>query len=145
MNNLKEIIKATLFISGEGVATEDIMSKLEVDKKTFNKALDVFNEICKNCSDSDIRSASNYITESIVTVRDAKQLLRSIKMRNARSKNATKVTAKIAKKIEDINKANERKIQDIQSKLQSKINVAATGSSGTNDSPDIDGAELDNN
>ena len=40
MNNLKEIIKATLFISGEGVATEDIMSKLEVDKKTFNKALD---------------------------------------------------------------------------------------------------------
>ena len=40
MNNLKEIIKATLFISGEGVATEDIMSKLEIDKKTFNKALD---------------------------------------------------------------------------------------------------------
>ena len=40
MNNLKEIIKATLFISGEGVATEDIMSKLEVDKNTFNKALD---------------------------------------------------------------------------------------------------------
>ena len=111
----------------------------------FNKALDVFNEICKNCSDSDIRSASNYITESIVTVRDAKQLLRSIKMRNARLKNATKVTTKIAKKIEDINKANERKIQDIQSKLQSKINIAATGSSGTNDSPDIDGAELDNN
>ena len=40
MNNLKEIIKATLFISGEGVTTEDIMSKLEVDKKPFNKALD---------------------------------------------------------------------------------------------------------
>ena len=40
MNNLKEIIKATLFISGEGVATEDIMSKLEDDNKSFNKALD---------------------------------------------------------------------------------------------------------
>ncbi len=52
MNNLKEIIKATLFISGEGVAIEDIMSKLEVDKKTFNKALD---ELRKElCGDSGI-------------------------------------------------------------------------------------------
>lgn len=50
MNNLKEIIKATLFISGEGVATEDIMSKLEIDKKTFNKALDELKqELSGNC------------------------------------------------------------------------------------------------
>lgn len=40
MNNLKEIIKATLFIAGEGVETELIIEKLEIDKKTFNKALD---------------------------------------------------------------------------------------------------------
>lgn len=111
----------------------------------FDKALDVFNEICKNCSDGDIKSASNYITEAILTTKDAKQLIRSIKMRNARLKNATKVTTKIAKKIEDINKANERKIKDIQSKLQSKINMAATGNAGKDDSPDVDGAVLDNN
>lgn len=50
MNNLKEIIKATLFISGEGVATEDIMSKLEIDKKIFNKALDELKqELSGNC------------------------------------------------------------------------------------------------
>ena len=50
MNNLKEIIKATLFISGEGVATEDIMSKLEIDKKTFNKVLDELKqELSGNC------------------------------------------------------------------------------------------------
>ena len=40
MNNLKEIIKATLFIAGEGVEIDAIMEKLEIDKKTFNKALD---------------------------------------------------------------------------------------------------------
>ena len=40
MNNLKEIIKAILFIAGEGVETDIIMEKLEIDKKTFNKALD---------------------------------------------------------------------------------------------------------
>ncbi len=39
MNNLKEIIKAVLFIAGEGVEIDTIMEKLEIDKKTFNKAL----------------------------------------------------------------------------------------------------------
>ena len=115
------------------------------ENNAFAKALDIFNEICKNCSDGDIRTASNYISEGILTVKDAQQLLRSIKMRNARLKNATKVTTKIARKIEDINKANERKIKDIQSNLQTKINTANTGSAGDgNVSPDVDGAELDN-
>ena len=40
MSNLKEIIKATLFIAGEGVEVETIIEKLEIDKKSFNKALD---------------------------------------------------------------------------------------------------------
>ena len=40
MNNLKEIIKAVLFIAGDGVEVDTIMEKLEIDKKTFNKAFD---------------------------------------------------------------------------------------------------------
>ena len=40
MKNLKEIIKSILFIAGEGVACQDIMEKLELDKKTFNKAVE---------------------------------------------------------------------------------------------------------
>lgn len=40
MNNLKEIIKAILFISGDGVEIDDIMQKLEIDKKTFTKAVE---------------------------------------------------------------------------------------------------------
>lgn len=40
MNNLKEIIKATLFIAGEGVEVDTIIEKLEIDKKSFNKALE---------------------------------------------------------------------------------------------------------
>lgn len=40
MNNLKEVIKAILFISGDGVEIDDIMQKLEIDKKTFTKAVE---------------------------------------------------------------------------------------------------------
>lgn len=48
MKNLKEIIKATLFIAGEGVEIDVIIEKLEIDKKSFNKALD---ELKKELSD----------------------------------------------------------------------------------------------
>lgn len=48
MNNLKEIIKAILFISGDGVEIDTIMEKLEIDKKTFNKTID---EIKKDYDD----------------------------------------------------------------------------------------------
>ena len=50
MKNLKELIKAILFIAGEGVECQDIMEKLELDKKTFNKALDELKqELCGDC------------------------------------------------------------------------------------------------
>ncbi len=40
MNNLKEIIKAVLFIAGDGVEVDTIIEKLEIDKKTLNKAVE---------------------------------------------------------------------------------------------------------
>ncbi len=40
MKKLKEIIKAVLFIAGEGVECDAIMEKLEIDKKTFNKIVE---------------------------------------------------------------------------------------------------------
>ena len=40
MSNLKEIIKATLFVAGDGVDKDEISNKLEIDKKTFQKVLD---------------------------------------------------------------------------------------------------------
>ena len=39
MNNLKEIIKATLFVAGDGVDKDEIQSKLEIDKKALEKAV----------------------------------------------------------------------------------------------------------
>lgn len=39
-NSLKEVIKSILFIAGEGVESDVIIEKLEIDKKHFNKALD---------------------------------------------------------------------------------------------------------
>lgn len=48
MNNLKEIIKSILFISGEGVDVDTIIEKLAIDKKSFNKAVE---EIKKDYDD----------------------------------------------------------------------------------------------
>ncbi|MBQ7884919.1 MAG: SMC-Scp complex subunit ScpB [Clostridia bacterium] len=47
MNNLKEIIKATLFVAGEGVETKALKEKLELSDKKFN---DVLNEIRQELS-----------------------------------------------------------------------------------------------
>ena len=47
MNNLKEIIKATLFVAGDGVDKDEILSKLEIDKKTLEKAVnELKDEFC---------------------------------------------------------------------------------------------------
>lgn len=40
MNSLKEIIKATLFVSGEGVEKKAIAEKLEISMKELNKAVE---------------------------------------------------------------------------------------------------------
>lgn len=47
MNNLKEIIKATLFVAGEGVETKALKEKLELSDKKFN---DVLNELRQELS-----------------------------------------------------------------------------------------------
>lgn len=47
MNNIKEIIKATLFVAGEGVETKALKEKLELSDKKFN---DVLNEIRQELS-----------------------------------------------------------------------------------------------
>ena len=39
MSNIKEIIKATLFVSGEGVDCKDIKEKLEISDKQLEKII----------------------------------------------------------------------------------------------------------
>ena len=48
MNNLKEIIKSILFISGDGVDVDVIVEKLGINKKSLNKAVE---EIKKDYDD----------------------------------------------------------------------------------------------
>lgn len=40
MNSLKEIVKATLFVAGEGVELSAFMEKLEIDNKTIKKIVE---------------------------------------------------------------------------------------------------------
>lgn len=44
MDNLKEIIKATLFVAGEGIEKEAMIEKLEITEKAFNKAVEQIKE-----------------------------------------------------------------------------------------------------
>lgn len=96
----------------------------------FNKALDIFSEICMNCDDNDIKKAYNYLSEGIVKVRDHNSLANVIKTRNSRIK--TKISTKINKKQHDeINQAIQSTIDDLTSKLSSKGVAPTTTSEST--------------
>ena len=87
----------------------------ESSNEAFNKALDIFEEVCLNENASTIKSCSSYLVENVDKVRDASQLVRSLKIRAGRlnKKNTTKVT----KQYEPINNAIKKSIADINKTL----------------------------
>jgi hypothetical protein len=77
----------------------------ETTNRAFDKALDIFNELCINANESSIRTSGNVLIENVDKVRDAGELARSIKYHTTRLK--TKSMTKIQNKIDDMfNKAN---------------------------------------
>lgn len=72
----------------------------ETTNKAFDKALDVFNELCINANPSTIRTSGMVLVENVTKVRDAEQLARSIKYHTTRLK--TKSLTKIQNKIDDM-------------------------------------------
>jgi hypothetical protein len=75
----------------------------------FEKALDIFSEICVNCADSDIRNACDILVENVTKVRDQSQLQRSLKYRMGVMKRKTLTK-------------NNRLFTDISEKLHSTVN-----------------------
>lgn len=106
--------------------------------KAFNKALDVFDCICENGSTQDINRSYDVLVEGIQKVRDAKQLMNSIKYRHShfKSKISTKINkaihqladpenfsvkAKIADAIHRDNVADSNKVNGVAEECYSKL------------------------
>lgn len=75
----------------------------ETSNQAFDKALDIFNELCINANESTIRTSGQILIENIDKVRDAGALARSIKYHTTRL--TTKSVTKIQNKLNDVQKA----------------------------------------
>ena len=82
----------------------------------MNEALSVFEEVCMNQNESEIRSLGNVILENLVKVRDANQLMNSIKHKNSRLK--TKILTKINNRMDDVSSAIKNTIASISNNLK---------------------------
>ena len=82
----------------------------------FDAAFDIFGEICLNTNESTIRTVGLVLFENVVKVRDANQLMNSIKHKNSRLK--SKILTKINNKIDDASNAITSAIANINSNLK---------------------------
>ena len=93
----------------------------ETTDEAFEKALDVFEEICLNENDSTVRHTASYLLEDIKKVRDASHLQNSIKYRNSRIK--TKISTKINNRRDDVTNALTDVLQKIRHNLSANPNT----------------------
>ena len=100
-------------------------SLAENSNEAFNKALDIFEEICANENASTIKTCGAFLVENVDKVRDANQLMRSFKHRISHQK--SKVKAKISASYKPVNNAISNSINAINKALSSK-GVAVTTS-----------------
>ena len=85
------------------------------------KAFDIFDEMCDNCTDQEIKKACNILIEGINKVRNTQQLVNSIKYRNSRAK--TRIYGKINKGIENSINALHHPMDSITSKISDVISA----------------------
>lgn len=96
----------------------------------FNKALDVFIEICKNCNAAEVNNACIFLIQEEDKVRDAIHLQNSIKHKTSRLK--TKIITKIQNKIDDASDNLNSSIDGIKNKLKTPLGGVASTSNNNN-------------
>lgn len=108
-----------VFCSNNAVnAIMNWQSLAETTDEAFNKALDVFVEVCINENASIIRKCGSYLAENVDKVRDANQLMNSLKYRTSHLK--SKVSAKIKRQYNPVSSAITDSIAAINKTLSSK-------------------------
>lgn len=119
-----------VFCTNNAVAAiMDWESLAENSNEAFEKALDVFAEVCLNENASTIRKCGTYLAENVDKVRDASQLERSLKHRTSHLK--SKVKAKINAAYNPVNDIIKKSINNINSALASKGVVTSTPNADT--------------
>lgn len=101
-------------------------SLAENSNEAFNKALDIFVEVCLNENESTIRKCGSYLAENVDKVRDASQLTNSLKHRKGHLN--TKIKNKISNGYKPINAAIKDSIESINKTLAGKGVVMPTTS-----------------
>ena len=105
-------------------AVNSIRNWESLDKDTdvaFNKALDIFEELCMNANESTIKESCRILTEAENKVRDQTQLMRSLKNRFARIKHKTEY---------NITKAHNTVTSNIYSSISNLQNTLKGASGG---------------
>ena len=100
----------------------------------YNKALDIFIDICENCNESKANDAFDFIFSEIFKVRDAKQLQNSIKYKTSRLK--TKISTKIKNNHNDTSTVIGDSIRDLNSKLKTSLPTVQSNTSNNNNDKD---------
>ena len=103
----------------------------------FDKALDVFVDVCENCTDNQIKLLGNILAENVVKVRDTNQLINSIKYRNSRAK--TRITGKTKNKIIDNNVKAKSAINSVTAKIDDALSKMGAAKSASPSMPSGDG------
>ena len=90
-------------------------SLAETSNEAFDKALDIFDEVCINENRSAINHCLQHLAENVVKVRDASQLMRSLKNRSGRMKK--KISTKIKGRYDPVSDAIGNSINAINKAL----------------------------
>lgn len=118
----------------------------ESSNNAFNKALDIYCELCMNCNKSIIKTYGSYLVENVTKVRDVNQLINSIKYKNSRLR--TKIITKINNKLNTVTDNINDKIGNIATahKQVSNNTIGNNGSSNniSNSMPDNTSNKADN-
>lgn len=115
-----------MFCENNAINTIQNLTNLSEDtNKAFDRALDVFSELCLNAGDSVIRTQYYFLAENVDKVRDASALMNSIKYKNSRLK--TKITTKISNKLGDVNNAISNSISNLTQTIHKGGALQSTG------------------
>lgn len=118
------------------LAIENLDSLAENSNEAFNKALDIFDELCLNSnSKSVILNACNILVENVDKVRDQTQLANSLKYRMGIMRQ--KPTTKINRQYDDVSEKIRAALDAVNSALKTNLPGATTQSASAEKNDEV--------
>lgn len=132
VGNMRLYTKDNKFIESNAFYMLNHWYELHEDTNVaFNRALDVFSEICENCNDSQINTACELLLTEVNKVRDAQHLQNSISHKLSRLK--TKSITKIQNKMDNATDNVGVSIDNLKNKLKTPLGGPSAPASNPED------------